>query len=388
MNICVYTVISNDYDTVKPVVLSGIPHYLFTDNPDIIAKGWIIVPIEKTEDCRLQRKIKILGHEVLDKHDVTIYVDATMTLRTNIPQLLRTYKGGLMIGAHPTRNCVYAEGLAVKKLNKAPAELVNKQIAEYYENDFPANFGMWSAGFLIRDRSTKAMCELWYSKLAEHSHRDQLSLPWALWKTGLKPIVVRYEQYVTVVPHKKKEPLKVFYSTPYRTDKNIGKANNDFISLLPNDAWVCITDADALFLRPDFGTCIEQIIENTTFDLIGCTTNRLGGLHQLHNNEFSEDFNVLNHYAIANELWLKNGSKTEPTTGVAGLCMIFSKKTWIKVVGFKENSITCDTEFNKSVIRAGGKIGLATGLYMFHMYRPTEAGNGRVKAQQSTGHLR
>lgn len=388
MNYCVYSIITNNYDTVKPVVLSGIPHYLFTDNVNINAPGWTIIEIEKTEDCRLQRKIKILGSSELEKHDVTIYIDASMTLRANINQLLRTYKGGLMIGHHTKRNCVYAEGLEIKRQQKADPKIVNKQIAEYYANNFPINFGMYSSGFMIRDKSTKAMCELWHSKLEEHSHRDQLSLPWALWKTGLKPHVIRYESFVSIAPHKKKEPLKVFYSTPYRSDKNIGKANNDFIALLPDDAWVVITDADALFLRPDFGTCIEEIISNTSFDLIGCTTNRLGGVNQLYNKEFSEDFNVLNHYHIANELWLNNGSKTEPTTGVAGLCMIFKKETWKKAGGFKEKSITCDTEFNKSVVKSGGKVGLATGLYMFHMYRPSEAGKGRVKAQQSISHLR
>lgn len=387
MNICVYSIISNDYDTVKPVVLSGIPHYLFTDNPSIQANGWIIVPIEKTGDCRLQRKIKILGHAELDKYDVTIYIDASMTLRANITQLLRTYKGGLIIGNHLKRNCVYAEGLAVKEQKKAPEEVVNKQIAEYYKNNFPVGFGMWSSGFMIRDKSTKTMCELWYSKLEEHSHRDQLSLPWAIWKTGIKPQVVRYEQFVSVQPHKKKEPVKVFYSTPFRSDKNIGKANNDFIELLPDDAWVCITDADAMFLRPDFGKCIEEIINNTSFDLIGCVTNRLGGVHQLYNKEFSEDLNVYNHYEIANKLWEDNGSKTSTTTGVAGVCMIFSKKTWVKAGKFREKSITCDTEFNKSVVRVGGKIGLAEGLYMFHAYRIWEHGKGRSTAQQSIKHL-
>lgn len=389
MNICIYTVISNDHDTVKPVTIGGIPHYLFTDNPNTQAKGWIIVPIEKTEDCRLQRKIKILGHPEIDKYDITLYTDASMTLRPTVTQLLRTYKGGFVIGNHATRNCVYAEGLAVKKLKKAPAELVNKQIAEYYENDFPVNFGMWSSGFMIRDKSTKPMCELWHSKLAEHSHRDQLSLPWALWKTGTKPQVVRYEQFVSMTPHKKKDPIKIFYSSPFRTDKNIGLANNEFIELLPDNSWICITDADAMFLRPDYGKCIEEIIQahGNDFGLIGCTTNRLGGSHQLHENKFSEDFDIINHYNISNKLWEDNGSKISTTTGVAGVMMLFSKKTWLKAGKFKEKSITADTEFNKAVVRSGGKIGLANGLYMFHAYRLHEAGNGQKKAQQSISHL-
>src|SRR5690606_39000182 len=142
---------------------------------------------------------------------------------------------------------------------------------------------MWQTGFMIRDKSCEKLNQIWHEKLEQHSHRDQLSLPWAIKETGIKPNSIIMSQFMTVNKHKIKEPPKVFYSTPFRSDKNIGQANNGFIELLPDNAWVCLTDADACFMHPDFGTKIEQIIiDNPDFDLIGCTTNRLGGLHQLH----------------------------------------------------------------------------------------------------------
>lgn len=385
MKICIYSVNTNSYDTVKPITLPNIPHYLFTDNPNIEAKGYNIIPIEKTEDCRLQRKIKILGHPELDKHDVTIYIDASMTLRPTITQLLRTYKGGFVIGNHTTRNCVYAEGLACKALKKAPEDIINKQIAEYYENNYPVGAGMYSSGFMIRDKSTKAMCELWYSKLEEHSHRDQLSLPWALWKTGTKPQAVRMEQFVTISQHKKKEPLKVFYSSPFRSDKNIGKANNDFIELLPDDAWVVISDADMMYLNSDFGTRIERIINDfgEKYDLIGCLTNRIGSSHQCYEGKFSDNTDISYHYNIAQKQLpheIKDG-------GVAGFLMIFSKKTWKKVGGFVEKQITADTLFNRAITKSGGKTGVYQGMYVFHQYRIHEVGKGQTKTQQSIAHL-
>lgn len=386
--IAIYTIISNNYDTVKPIVIKNIPHYLFTDNPDIVANGYKVIQIEKTDDCRLQRKIKILGHEALNDYDVTIYIDANITLRSNFNQLLRVYRGGLMIGKHLTRNCVYSEGLEVKKQKKADEALVNKQIAEYYKYNFPVNFGMWSSGFMIRDKSTKQMCNIWYEKLEQHTHRDQLSLPWALKETNTKPVEVNINQYMTITQHKINEPPKIYYSTPFRTDKNIGRANNEFIKLLPDDSWVCITDGDALWLRPDWGKCVEEVIikHGNEFGLIGCVTNRLGGLHQCYNNVFSEDMDMRNHYSIANELWEKEGSNVEKTTGVAGVCMIFKKSTWKKAGGFKEKLITADTEFNKSVSRLGLKIGLAKGLYMMHSYRVWE--KEHKKAWNSVSHLK
>lgn len=387
MKICIYTIISNDYDTVKPITVSNIPHYLFTDNPNIEAKGYNIIPIDTSEDCRLQRRIKILGHPELDKYDVTIYIDASMTLRATVLQLLRTYRGGFIIGNHK-RNCVYAEGLAVKQLKKAPEDIVNKQIAEYYEHNYPTGAGMYSSGFMIRDKSTKAMCELWYSKLEEHSHRDQLSLPWALWKTGTKPQAVRYEQFVSMTPHKKKELPKIVNIQPWRTDKNLGLANNEEIAKYHDDDWIVLTDGDSCWVLPDWGTKIEQVIQDygDKFDLIGCVVNRLGGLHQCYNNKFDTDVNGYKEWEKANDCWRKYGTLVEETTGVAGVCMIFKKSTWKKVGGFKEKTITADTEFCKSVRKSGGKIGLAKGLYRMHLYRIWE--KEHKKAHESTAHLR
>src|SRR5690606_33679278 len=117
-----------------------------------------------------------------------------------------------------------------------------------------------------------------------------------------------------------------------------------------------------------------------------CVTNRLRGLHQCHDNEFSDDMDVRNHYVIARGLRDDYENNVEETTGVAGLCMIFSKKVWKEAGGFREGCITADTYFNKAVKRKGHKIGLAKGLYVFHGYRVWE--KGHLKAANSTAHLR
>lgn len=181
--------------------------------------------------------------------------------------------------------------------------------------------------------------------------------------------------------------MKIFYSSPFRSDKNIGKAYNDFMELMPGDAYVCITDGDAMFLNPHYGKCIEEIIKaNPEYDLIGCVTNRLGILTQCYNNEFSEDTDAANHYEKSISAWEKNGTIVEPTNLVAGLCMIFSKQTWIKVGGFKENTIFADKLFSQSILRNKGKIGIAKGLYVFHAYRIHK--KGHKESWSSIEHLK
>jgi GT2 family glycosyltransferase len=167
--------------------------------------------------------------------------------------------------------------------------------------------------------------------------------------------------------------MKIHYSTPFSTEKNIGKAYNEFMETVPEGDFVCLRDGDTLFLRPDWGKQIDAIIKDNAhkFKLISCVTNRLRADHQLYNNRFSNDGNISNHLNIANDLYEMYYDEVLPTSYVAGLCLIFNKDTWKAVGGFRENSILFDKEFNTD-IRAkfgGNPIGIAKGLYLFHLYR-------------------
>ena len=61
------------------------------------------------------------------------------------------------------------------------------------------------------------------------------------------------------------------------------------ISLLPDDAWICLRDQDTL-LFDGSGELIEQIVANNSdYSLIGCKTNRLGTKDQLVPNMYDND---------------------------------------------------------------------------------------------------
>ena len=175
--------------------------------------------------------------------------------------------------------------------------------------------------------------------------------------------------------------------SPYRSDKNIGKANNDCIShFAPND-WIVLTDHDACWLLPESGKHIEMIIKEhgESFDLIGATTNRLGSTQQLYNNVFDSVCNAYDCYEDALDAWERYGARVDDVDLIAGVCMIFKVSTWQKIGGFKENTRMADVEFCKSVKSSRGKIGLAKGLYIMHNYRLTET--EMKKARTNHKHL-
>lgn len=161
---------------------------------------------------------------------------------------------------------------------------------------------------------------------------------------------------------------KIFYSTPFSTNRNPGKSYNEFCELVPNDAWIVLRDGDSMFLTHDWGKKIESIIEEygNNYDLIGCITNRLRSHNQLHLGQFSEDPNIINHIEIANSL--SHINTIRPATEIAGVFMLFKKETWLKSK-FRENTFAFDRKFCQDILSKGGKIGISEGLYLFHSYR-------------------
>jgi len=170
--------------------------------------------------------------------------------------------------------------------------------------------------------------------------------------------------------------MQVHHITPGRADKNLGKAINDLIEFLPEEDWICLRDIDTLPLhhRVFFQQC-EDIAKSGEYDLVSCMTNRLGLAYQLHGGKLSEDFDIKNHLKIAHERYEEYGSEViDSPSSIAGLMMLFSKQTWEDIGRFKEGGVAVngsflDYHFCKGVEKIGGKIGIAQGIYMFHVYR-------------------
>lgn len=178
--------------------------------------------------------------------------------------------------------------------------------------------------------------------------------------------------------------MTIRYISPFATDKNYGGELNRVISELPDDCYIVVRDWDTLPTTPDslYGQQIEAIITaNPDYALIGCVTNRLRSPDQLYNRTFSECGDIGEHLRIGKELYDQHYSEVVPLRGIAGLFMLFHKSVWERV-RFRENTHLFDKYFCSALRKRRLKIGMATGLYMFHLYR-----FGQSKPKEATGHL-
>lgn len=190
----VYTCISGNYDTLlEPEFVSeGFDYVCFTDQP-FTSNVWKIreIPEELNylSNVKRQRNIKINAHKYLAEYDFSVWVDANISLKGDINEYVEKNCNKenvfFYVGEHPQRDCIYKEGNACIKLKKDTKENVNNQLDIYKKEGFPEHYGLPQTCILLRyhnEESCKKLMETWWKEVEKHSHRDQLSFNYALWK--------------------------------------------------------------------------------------------------------------------------------------------------------------------------------------------------------------
>ena len=196
IRIAVYCCIVGKYDTVIDPIYKedDIDYFLFTDQDVPEKTAWKKIDLRYFDDynilssTQLNRKIKIIQTNELLKYDFTIYVDGNIEIVSGVsPIIANMGQKGLGVHYHRRRDCIYDEVIAVKHLKGIPGKDMDEQIKDYRNNGFPAHFGMYENSILIRDnrdKSTIGLMEAWWKEYLNYPTRDQLSLPYVIWKTG------------------------------------------------------------------------------------------------------------------------------------------------------------------------------------------------------------
>lgn len=148
--------------------------------------------------------------------------------------------------------------------------------------------------------------------------------------------------------------------------------------LLPHDDdYACFIDADAMFLTPDFGHQLTEIVNRyPDAGMFTALTNRVGNRRQCYKFKLSKDSNIVNHRYIADLEKKRSPFKVSVVDyPISGHLMMIQKKVW-KHFPFAENLkiLGVDNEISSRMLKAGYKIYLMKGVYIFHYYRLKEGG--------------
>jgi cellulose synthase/poly-beta-1,6-N-acetylglucosamine synthase-like glycosyltransferase len=161
----------------------------------------------------------------------------------------------------------------------------------------------------------------------------------------------------------------------YSKNKNLGKAYNDFMELIPEDDWVCFLDHDAVFTTYDWYMQISNIIDNLPKDvgLLTAVTNRIQSVEQIifsTDSEEAHNHDMYFHRKIGRQRQREFGATLrEVTIGISGIIIVTSKKVWRESGGFNDGFLGVDNNYNIKVVSAGYKTMIMDGVYLYHWYR-------------------
>lgn len=160
--------------------------------------------------------------------------------------------------------------------------------------------------------------------------------------------------------------INIWTMVPYRADANLGRAYNEAMELLPDDAWACFLDHDAM---PTTGRWHAQLTEAIAFKsdagAFVAMTNRIASPWQRCGDRESNDIAAHRRYG-AERAKVRTLLDVTDTKGFGGVMFAVSKLVWQEVGGFADGLGCVDHSLHFKLQRAGRKVWLIEGLYTFH----------------------
>lgn len=218
MKVLVYTAVFGGYDRVYPPLNPepDLDYVIVTDDPSMAVAGWktyLVDPSIFATPKVANLYYRALIHRVLPGYVASIYVDGNIRLLGKTSRFLEPFlesKSALGVFSHPLRTTVAAEIEACLKLGKvANPELLVAELAEYRAGGFPDNEGLIETGILLKNHNAPDLdlaMGMWWKLFSRHQTRDQISLPFVKWKTGVtcyynEHIFRRQNPYFAIYPH-------------------------------------------------------------------------------------------------------------------------------------------------------------------------------------------
>lgn len=174
--------------------------------------------------------------------------------------------------------------------------------------------------------------------------------------------------------------MKIHVLKPYALDKNLGRAYNEAMELIPDGDWACLMDYDTMFLTSDAIALMYKYVESyPEAGMFTSYTNRIHPLSdvQLLGGHINEDNNIAIHLHIARELADQPINVTPINKVVSGFLMLVSKDNW-DMVKFSEDKkcLGVDNDFCTRLMNTrtnlhpyGKQIYRMDTIYVWHTYR-------------------
>jgi hypothetical protein len=222
--VVVYTTVTGNYDILSgpAIKVPGWSYLCFTDDPSIASSDWELraLPREGLDQVRRSRLPKILAHRFLSDYDISIWIDSNVGIKGDLTEFceMALANADIAFFRHGERRAsVAAEVYSCFRQGKARLRHMMFQYLCYRARGFPDNAGIIpETGIIVRrhhDRRVRVAMEQWWSELLKYSARDQISLPYIMWRNSMSVALLDwdlretpwfvYREHANVSPHQK-----------------------------------------------------------------------------------------------------------------------------------------------------------------------------------------
>ena len=172
--------------------------------------------------------------------------------------------------------------------------------------------------------------------------------------------------------------MKVHDIIPYSIEKNLGKAYNDAMELIPDGDTVCFRDGDTCWLTPDYGMILHEYATRYPDAVLTCWTNRIHKSSGQLDLSAPSTNDMVDHTRYALSLSVQKDATNLQTT-ISGFCLVIPKHIWQQHKFAEEqpyedrkgvpNMLGVDNDWTNRIRAAGIPVLRMDGLYLYHNYR-------------------
>lgn len=202
-DLAIYTAITGGYDSLKEHVNLPGDLFVFTDGKVANDKYCVLPCLNLFKSNNRNAKIhKVLNHLYFSEYEYTLWIDGNIRIKKDISSLVTEWKmHDISLFKHPERTCAYEEANVCSKYKLDKAPVITKQVEKYKAEQFPEKYGLWCGGIIFRNNRVNHFNELWWEEISTGSKRDQISLPYAIWKSGVKVNNMKSNGWYEQHPH-------------------------------------------------------------------------------------------------------------------------------------------------------------------------------------------
>ncbi len=193
-DVVVCTAIAGGYERLLPPAFlhDGWRYVCYADSPVESYGIWDVrpIPYDNADPTRKARWVKLHLPELFPEARWVLWLDANIVIADDLSLLINSCNGHLPLYSvpHPWRDCLYDEAAACIEAGKDDPEIIGRQVAAYKEQGVPPHCGLIETNVLLLHQGhpqTRPLFALWWAELENRSKRDQISLPYALFRLGI-----------------------------------------------------------------------------------------------------------------------------------------------------------------------------------------------------------